>query len=125
MICYLLLDHIWTAYHIWSKKSIYGCLVLKKNTTLKTSHKWIGVKPLSVRKEVADRIIYFCNERNMALNALARISAVPPSTLKNIVNGVSQNPGIVTIKKLCDGLGIDVVEFFTTEEFKNLEQEIK
>ena len=80
---------------------------------------------MSVRKEVADRIIYFCNERNMALNALARISAVPPSTLKNIVNGVSQNPGIVTIKKLCDGLGIDVVEFFTTEEFKNLEQEIK
>jgi hypothetical protein len=45
--------------------------------------------------------------------------------LKNIVNGVSQNPGIVTIKKLCDGLEITLVEFFDTEEFRALEQEIQ
>ena len=79
---------------------------------------------MSIRKCVADRIIYFCNEKNMAINALARISAVPPSTLKNIVNGISQNPGIVTIKKLCDGLEISIVEFFDTEVFRELEQEI-
>ena len=45
--------------------------------------------------------------------------------MKNIVNGVSQNPGIVTIKKLCDGLEITLVEFFDTEEFRALEQEIQ
>ena len=80
---------------------------------------------VSIRKEVSDRIIYFCNTRHMAINALARISAVPPSTLKNIISGVSKNPGIVTIKKLCDGLDINIVDFFDTEEFKNLEQEIE
>ena len=80
---------------------------------------------MSVRKEVSDRIVYFCNERNMAINALARISAVPPSTLKNIMSGVSKNPGIVTIKKLCDGLEISIVDFFDTDEFENLEQEIE
>jgi len=61
----------------------------------------------------------------MAVNALARISAVPPSTLKNIVNGVSKNPGVVTIKKICDGLDVDIIEFFNTKEFRELEQEIK
>ena len=80
---------------------------------------------MGIREEVANRIIYFCNERNMAVNALARISAVPPSTLKNIVNGVSKNPGVVTIKKICDGLDVDIIEFFNTKEFRELEQEIK
>ena len=52
-------------------------------------------------------------------------SAVAPSSIKNILYGKSQNPGIVTIKMLCDGFGITLVEFFDTPEFKNLEQEIK
>ena len=58
-------------------------------------------------------------------NKISTESAVPPSTLKNILYGKSNNPGIVTIKMLCDGLGISLTEFFDTEEFKNLEQQIK
>ncbi len=52
-------------------------------------------------------------------------SGVPPSTIKNILYGKSKNPGIVTIKMLCDGLGISLTEFFDTKEFAELEQEIK
>ncbi len=37
----------------------------------------------------------------------------------------SKNPGVVTIKMLCDGFGITITEFFDTADFKNLEQEIK
>ena len=59
------------------------------------------------------------------INKLATESGVAPSTIKNILYGKSQNPGIVTLKMLCDGLGITLTEFFNTEEFKNLEQEIK
>ena len=33
--------------------------------------------------------------------------------------------GIVTIKKLCDGLEITLIEFFDTPEFRALEQEIQ
>ena len=80
---------------------------------------------METRKVVSDRIIELCKERNMAVNALARISAVPPSTLKNIINGGSKNAGIVTIKMLCDGLDISLYDFFNTEKFKSLEQEIK
>ena len=80
---------------------------------------------MTTRECVANRIIELCRERNMTINGLARLSALPPSTLKNIVNGVSQNPGIVTIKKLCDGLEITILDFFTSPLFENLEQEIK
>ena len=74
---------------------------------------------------VANRILELCRERNLAVNALARSAGVPPSTVKNILNGASKTPGVVTIKMLCDGLGISVVEFFDTEEFRKLEQEIR
>ncbi len=52
------------------------------------------------------------------------MSAVTQSTVNDIVNNKSKNIGIVTIKKLCDGLDITITEFFDTEYFKNLEQEI-
>ncbi len=76
-------------------------------------------------KAVKNRILYLCEEKKMTINRLATESGVAPSTIKNILYGKSQNPGIVTIKMLCDGLGISVDEFFNTEEFKNLEQEIR
>lgn len=71
------------------------------------------------------RLLVLCDEKNMTINRLANESGIPPSTVKGILYGRSQNPGIVTIKKICDGLGISLAEFFDTEEFKNLEQEIK
>ena len=71
------------------------------------------------------RILQLLGERNMSIHKLAIESAVPPSSIKNILYGKSQNPGIVTLKMLCDGFGITLIEFFDTPEFKNLEQEIK
>lgn len=80
---------------------------------------------MTTRECVAKRILELCDERHMAINALARSSGMPPTTVKNILNGSSQNPGIVTIKLLCDGLGISLIEFFDTEDFRNLEQELR
>ena len=74
---------------------------------------------------VKNRILHLLGEKNMSIHKLAMESAVAPSSIKNILYGKSQNPGIVTIKMLCDGFGISLVEFFDTEEFRNLEQEIK
>ena len=74
---------------------------------------------------VKNRLLELCEEKNMSIHKLAIESAVSPSTIKNILYGKSKNPGIVTIKMLCDGLGITLVEFFNTEDFLELEQEIK
>ena len=80
---------------------------------------------MDTRKAVANRLLKLCEDRKISVNALARFSAVPPSTLKNVINGGSKNAGIVTIKKLCDGLEISLREFFNDDIFDDIEQEIK
>ena len=74
---------------------------------------------------VKNRILQLCGERNISVNRLASISALPPSSVKNILYGKSQNPKLLTIKMLCDGLGITLGEFFSTPECDALEQEIR
>lgn len=74
---------------------------------------------------IAYRIRQLCKQRNITPNRLSNLSAVPQSTIKSILNGESQNPGSVTIKKLCDAFEITLGEFFSTPEFDALEQEIQ
>lgn len=80
---------------------------------------------MTTKEAVAQRIIDLCTERNIAVNALANISGVSPSTVYSMLNAKSQNPGVVSIKKLCDGLEISVREFFDCPLFDDTEQEIK
>ncbi len=80
---------------------------------------------MGVYDVVVKRIRDLCNEQDITPNALSYKSGISQSTIKSILNGESKNPGIVTIKKLCDGLNISLVEFFNTEEFLNIEQELK
>ena len=80
---------------------------------------------MNTKNAVANRIIQLCNEKNIAINALANVSGISPSTLYSVLNEKSQNPGIVTIKKLCDGLDISLREFFNSDIFDDIEQEIK
>ena len=74
---------------------------------------------------VKNRILELCEQKNMSMHKLAMVSGVSPSTLKSIIYKKSKNPGIVTIKMLCDGFNISLFEFFDTAEFKSLMQEIK
>ena len=74
---------------------------------------------------VKNRLLMLLEEKKMPIHKLAMESAVAPSTIKNILYGKSKNPGVVTLKMLCDGFGISLYEFFDTDVFRNLEQEIK
>lgn len=80
---------------------------------------------MNTHEAVVRRIKQLCKQKGFSVNGIAIYSAVPQATLKSILNGESQNPGVVTIKKLCDGFEITLGEFFNTPEFDNLEQEIK
>ena len=60
---------------------------------------------------VRNRILELCGERGISINKLATISALPPSSIKNILYGKSQNPKLITIKMICDGLDITLGEF--------------
>ncbi|MBO5317014.1 MAG: helix-turn-helix transcriptional regulator [Oscillospiraceae bacterium] len=74
---------------------------------------------------IANRIRQLCKKNGVTPNGLSNLSAVPQSTIKSILNGESQNPGTVTIKKLFDAFKLTLGKFFSTPEFDALEQEIQ
>ena len=80
---------------------------------------------MNTREAVAKRILELCNEKGWTPNGLSYIAGVPQATIKSILNGESKNPGIVTIKKICDGFEITLKEFFDTEYLEKLEQELR
>ena len=80
---------------------------------------------MTTQQALANRIAALCRERNLTINGLSYVSGVANSTIQNIFYAKSRNPGVVTIKKLCDGLGITLGEFFATPEFDTLDQEIR
>lgn len=80
---------------------------------------------MRTKEAVAQRILELCSERNIAVNALANISGVSPSTIYSMLNQKSQNPGVVSIKKICDGFEITVRQFFDSPLFDETEQEVK
>ena len=66
---------------------------------------------------VRERLLQLLELKKISIHKLSLESGVSPSTIKNILYGKSTNPGVVTIKMLCDGLGVTLAEFFSTESF--------
>lgn len=80
---------------------------------------------MTAKQAVAKRILDLCDERKIAVNTLANMSGVSPSTVYSMLNEKSQNPGVISLQKLCDGLDISLRQFFDSPLFEGLEQEIK
>ena len=80
---------------------------------------------MNTRDVVAARITELCEQKGMTLNELANQAGITPTTVYSIFNLKSKNPGIVTLKKICDALEITLGAFFSTKEFDDLEQEIR
>ena len=74
---------------------------------------------------VRQRILELCAQREITVNRLATLSGVTQSTVNNIISGRNNSTTVATIKKLCDGLAITLRDFFDTEAFDSLEQEIR
>ena len=75
--------------------------------------------------DIGEAILDLCRERNLSINKLCLLSGVTQSTVNNIVSGRNHSATVTTIKKLCDGLGISIEEFFSSELFQGLDQEVK
>ena len=80
---------------------------------------------MGIGEAVRMRILELCREHDISVNKLCSISGVTQSTVNNIVSGRNNSATVSTIKKLCDGLGISIEEFFDSELFRNLEQEVR
>ncbi len=80
---------------------------------------------MRMKEAIVARFQQLCQEREMAYNELAAQSGVTPSTVYSMMDARRKDISVVTVKKLCDGLGISVPEFFSGPLFENLEQEIQ
>ncbi|MFR3238768.1 MAG: helix-turn-helix domain-containing protein [Acutalibacter sp.] len=80
---------------------------------------------MTIGEAVKERILELCRQKDLSINKLSTMSGVTQSTVNNIVSGRNRSATISTIKKLCDGMGITIEEFFNSELFRGLEQEIK
>ena len=80
---------------------------------------------MTLTEAICQRINELCQEQNITLNKLASICGITQSTLSNLFHRPETKPSVSTIKKICDGLDISLAEFFDTDYFRELEQEIK
>ena len=83
-----------------------------------------GYATMNISEAVSERILELCRENDITVNKLSNISGITQSTVNDIVNHKAKNIGIITIKKLCDGLNISITDFFDTNTFRCLEQEL-
>ena len=79
---------------------------------------------MTVGMAVRERILQLCRERGITVNKLAVLSGVTQSTLNNIVGGRNHSTAVSTLQKVCDGLNITITEFFASDIFAEIEQEI-
>ena len=80
---------------------------------------------MNIGEAVKERILELCREHDISVNKLSSMSGVTQSTVNNIVSGRNNSATVSTIKKLCDGLGISIEDFFNSDLFRELEQEIR
>ena len=79
---------------------------------------------MDITTAVRERILALCQDREITINKLGTLCGITQSTLKNILAG-RNGATVITLKKICDGLEISIVEFFDTDVFLALEQEIR
>ena len=80
---------------------------------------------MTIGEAVSKRILDLCRSHNITLNALSNLCGITQSTLNNIKSGKSKNPTVSTVKKVCDGLSITMVDFFNDPIFESLEPEVR
>lgn len=78
---------------------------------------------MKIHKTVSEKLTKIMVERNISVNKLASITCLTQSTIDSLVNGKSKNPKLLTIVRICDGLNIELNEFFDDELFKEIDRE--
>lgn len=78
---------------------------------------------MKLSEAVKKRIINLANEKNITLHRLSLDSGISYSTLSSFINGKSQSPKLVTLLHICEGLGIELNEFFTDNLFNDVEED--
>lgn len=78
---------------------------------------------MKISEAISKRLDKICKERNLSINALANLCCLTQSTVQNLIKCNSNNPKLLTIVRICDGLEITLDEFFDDKLFRNIDRE--
>lgn len=78
---------------------------------------------MELSQAVKERIISLSKNKNITLHKLSLDAGISYSTLSSFMNGKCKTPNLSTILHICEGLDIDLFEFFQDEIFKNVKNE--
>lgn len=78
---------------------------------------------MKLNQAISERLAELLNERNMTQYQLFTKSGVPKSTIGNVINCAYDSVKLRIIHEMCQGLEIDLPEFFASPLFSenNLE----
>lgn len=79
---------------------------------------------MKIKEAIVQRFQNICTEKAIKYNELATLSGVTPSTVYSMMDATRKDISMITVKKLCDGLDISIIDFFNDPIFSELEQEI-
>ena len=78
---------------------------------------------MKLSEAMSKKLLKICEERDISINKLATICLLTQSTVQNIIECNSVNPKLLTIVRICDGLGITLKDFFFDDLFTNIDRE--
>ena len=78
---------------------------------------------MKLSRAISQKIINICAEKDITPNKLASICCLTQSTVQNLITGKSNNPKLLTIIRICEGLNIPLTEFFDDVLFTKIERE--
>ncbi|MCL2568871.1 MAG: helix-turn-helix domain-containing protein [Oscillospiraceae bacterium] len=78
-----------------------------------------------IKDAIVERFVQLCKERSISYTHLARLAGVSPSTVYSMLQPDRRDVSAITVKKLCDGLELCIVEFYDCDIFRNLPPEIE
>lgn len=69
---------------------------------------------ISFRRAISRELLLACSQQELTPGKLAQRAGMPLSTLNNVLNGISPNPGVLTLLQVCQGLGLRLDELIRT-----------
>lgn len=78
-----------------------------------------NIKDLNVVKLISVKIRNYCLNENISINEFSLRCCLTQSTVQNIINVNTKNIKLLTIIRICDGIGISLSEFFSDHLFYN------
>lgn len=78
---------------------------------------------MKLSSAISKKLLNICKEKNISVNELASMCCLTQSTVQNLIEGNSKNPKLLTIVRICDGLGIKMKDFFDDDIFDNIDRE--